>query len=205
MALMSLGTAYLFLNRYEEGKAAITEMGRLVETFTFAPFLSWMYLTQARLAHIEGDEAESERSLLLALEVEEKMKDHRMAATIRSRLAHNYREAGRLDAAGAQYRRTILSWQEQGHQTAVANQVECFAYIANSRGNHAHAARLLGAAQAARQRLNEPITYPNEMAENTAVMQQLAGSMGEAERDKALAEGARLNLDEAVVLALEGG
>jgi tetratricopeptide (TPR) repeat protein len=178
MALMTLGTTYLFQNQYEKGKATITEMSRLVETFAFGPVRAWMYLTRARLAQMEGNTAEAERNLLLALELQEKMKDHRMAATIRSRLAHTYREAGRLGAAEAQYRRTILSWQEQGHQTAVANQVECFAYITASRGNDAHAARLLGAAQAARQRLNEPITYPNEVAEYTAVIGQLGEMMG---------------------------
>jgi hypothetical protein len=51
--------------------------------------------------------------------------------------------------------------------------------------------------------LNEPITYPNEVAEYTAVIGQLGEMMGAAQRDKIMAEGAWLNLDETVLLALK--
>ena len=75
-----------------------------------------------------------------------------MAATSRSELAHIYRHEGRWDEAAAIYRQTILTWQEQGHQAAVAHQLECFAYLAILRGDFEYAAQLLGAAGIARQR-----------------------------------------------------
>ncbi len=84
----------------------------------------------------------------------------------------------------------------------MAHQLECFAYIAIARDRPAHAARLLGAAGQAREALHRPIEAPNEVAELEQALAQLAGALGEAERERLLAEGRRLSLDEAVLVAL---
>jgi tetratricopeptide (TPR) repeat protein len=48
----------------------------------------------------------------------------------RSELAHTLRRQGKWDQALPLYRETILYFQDMGHEPAVANQLECFAYIA---------------------------------------------------------------------------
>jgi hypothetical protein len=72
-------------------------------------------------------------------------------------------------------------------------------------GNFGRATRLLSAAQAARRRLNEPSTNPQEIADYDNAMEQLGETMGTAELDRITAEGRRLSLDEAVVLVLDRG
>ena len=147
--------------------------------------------------------SEAERYLLQAIEANEKWGHQRMVATVRSELAHLYRQEKRLDEAMALYRQTIISWQEQGPQSAVAHQLECFAYLAIAGGQFERAARLLGAAQQTRQQLNALSTEPQEIADFEGAMAQLAEALGEEARDKLTAEGAKLSLDEAVTLALK--
>jgi hypothetical protein len=67
-----------------------------------------------------------------------------------------------------------------------------------------HAARLLGCAQETRRRLDAPSIDPRETAELQQALEQLAATLGEATRDRQMAHGARLDLDDAVALALQG-
>ncbi len=119
-----------------------------------------------------------------------------------SELAHISRREGNLEAAEAHYRRTILRWQEQGHHPAVAHQLECFAFIAIARDQHEQAAKLLGAATEAREKLNSPSEDPQEVEELAQAMEQLTGAMGAAARDSVMGEGRKMSLDEAVALVL---
>ena len=117
-----------------------------------------------------------------------------MIATARSELAHLYRHENRLDEALYLYHQTIISWQEQGHLSAVTHQLECFAYLSIALGQFNRAARLLGAAGQARQRLNALSTEPQELSDLEMAMTHLAEVMGQTERDTCL---------EAVLLVLE--
>jgi len=108
----------------------------------------------------------------------------KILATGQSALAHLYRREGKLDEALAVYRRTILSWQEQGHQAAVAHQLECFAYIAIARERYADAAQLLGAAQMARERIHSPSTEPEEINEKERAIRALEESIGAHELER---------------------
>ena len=121
----------------------------------------------------------------------------------RAELAHIARQSGNYEEAEAYYRQSIVGWQELGHPSALAHQVECFAYIALERGQYAHAALLLGAAGNAREQKNMLSTAPHEIAELEQALERLAAAMGEEERDGAMAEGSLMNLDDAVQIALE--
>jgi len=131
--------------------------------------------------------------------------DRRQVLSARSDLAHIVRREGNLTEAEAYYRRNILGWQERGQLPAVAHQLECFAFLAIAHGQPAHAARLLGAATAARERLLAFSTKPVEVAERAQALEQLAAAMGAAERDLVMAEGQLITLDDAVLLALGEG
>lgn len=85
----------------------------------------------------------------------------------------------------------------------MAHQVECFAYIAIHRRRFAHAAQLLGAAQKARQRTNSPSTDQQEILEKQQALTQLEAEIGTDELDRLIKLGKRMNLDEAVVFALD--
>jgi len=157
---------------------------------------------QATKADMEGNLAEAKANYLAMIEFYEAMNDRRQVLSTRSDLAHVYRREGNLAEAEAYYRRNILAWQERGQLPAVAHQLECFAFLAIAHGRHAHAARLLGAATAAREHLLAFSTKPVEIAERAQALEQLAVALGAAERDRVMAEGRLISLDGAVVLAL---
>jgi predicted ATPase/class 3 adenylate cyclase len=203
MLLFSAGQAYLARDDLEKGKEYYEEAVNKLENFD-VPFMhAWAYVTRAQVAMAYQDMTKAEEYSLLASDTYGKLGDQRMAATTRSMLAHIYRNEGQLDEALALYRQTILAWQEQGHQSAVAHQLECFAYIAMVGQQYEHAAQLLGAAQKARARLNAHSTDVQEIDELARAMSQLEVEMGTSEMDRMLKKGALMSLDEAVAFALE--
>jgi hypothetical protein len=110
------------------------------------------------VASLAGRLAEAERWLIEAQAQYRALHDHRFERVLTSELAHTLRRQGRLDQAEAEYRTTIRGWQSGGNDGAVANQLECFAYIAVARGQGSRAARLLGAADALRESSRAPMT-----------------------------------------------
>jgi tetratricopeptide (TPR) repeat protein len=157
---------------------------------------------QAWLAALQGDAAAAEALLLQSIDEFLVINDLRNVLHSRSNLAHLYRRGGNIQAALPLYRETIRRWQEEGSLPAVAHQLECFAYLALGQGEPEPAARLLGRAKAVREELNSPSTDPAEVGEQQQAMAHLAEALGEAERDRNMAEGARMSVDEAVALAL---
>jgi len=202
-SLYSVGQAYLIKGEVEKGQRAISEVVALMETFDVTIIKAWVYYAQAIQAHLIQQNADAEKYYLLAVEANEKVGNQRLVATGRSELAHLYRREGRLDEALAIYRSTILAWQEQGHQAAVAHQLECLAYIAITKDQFAYAAQLLGAAQFARQQLNSLSTDAQEISEKEQAVKQLEAEMGKNEFERFLNKGEVMSLDEAVAFALE--
>jgi predicted ATPase/class 3 adenylate cyclase len=203
MALFSAGQAYIVQGHLDKGRAYLAEVIQLMAIFDVPIINTWVYYIQALLERATENTIEAEKYFLQAIEANEKWGHRRMVATARSELAHLYRKEKRLDKAMSLYRQTILSWQEQGHQSAVAHQLECFAYLAIAWGQTERAARLLGAAQHARHQLNALSTEPQEIADFEQSLAQLTGALGEERRDKLMTDGAKMSLDEAVTLALE--
>jgi predicted ATPase/class 3 adenylate cyclase len=203
MLLFSAGQAYLARNDLEQGKQHLDEAIQILAELDLPYMNAWAYIARANLAAAFQDMNTAEEYFLLASDTYGKSGDQRMAATARSMLAHIYRHAGRLDEASALYRQTILAWQEQGHQSAVAHQLECFAYLAILGLRYEHAAQLLGAAHKARARLNARSTDSWEIDELGRAMRQLEVAMGPSELERMLNKGELMNLDEAVAFALQ--
>ncbi len=129
--------------------------------------------------------------------------DHTRANGSLSRIGHLYRRNGKLDAAEEIYRETLPIWQEMVIHTAVAHQLECFAFLAIAKGRQDRAARLLGASNGLRERVGEPRKLPEEVAEYAGAEEQLKAMFNEAELAARMAEGANLDMDSAIAYALE--
>jgi tetratricopeptide (TPR) repeat protein len=80
-----------------------------------------------------------------------------MFVSVYSSLGHIERGAGHLAEAQRIYEQTIVTFQDSG-RSAVAHELECFAFIARAQGQPARAARLLGAAEALREAIDAPIS-----------------------------------------------
>ncbi len=156
---------------------------------------------RGRVASLAGRLAEAERWMIDARVQYRAIGDRRFDRVLTSELAHVLRREGRLDEAEAEYRSTIRGWQVSGNDGAVANQLECFAYIAAARGQGTRAARLLGAAESLRDAAHAPMTE-FERGEYDAAAEGLRASLGEDAFQQAWAAGCLLDADAAVAIAL---
>ena len=154
-----------------------------------------------RVAVREGRLADAERWLIEARALYRAMGDRGFERVVASELAHVLRRDGRLDEAEAEYRQTILDWQQSGNRGAVANQLECFGLIALARGQGARAARLLGAAEALREAGEAPMT-DFERAEYDAAVGRLRAELDAGDLGSAWSEGRLTTADAAVAFAL---
>jgi hypothetical protein len=94
-----------------------------------------------------------------------------MKTNITSReLSHTLRRQEKWEQALPLHRETILYFRDRGHEPLVANQLEFFAYIPIAQGEPEKAGRILGAAQAIRERINNPIHLPCETADYEQAM-----------------------------------
>jgi predicted ATPase/class 3 adenylate cyclase len=204
IALAVLGLSTLMSGEIEKvyeylraGKAVIQELGS-----------SWVGLTilmmEGRLFVISGDLESAESIYREANDGFQGYGEPAQMNITRSELAHTLRRQGKWEQALPLYRETILYFRDRGHEPAVANQLECFAYIAIAQEEPEKAGRLLGAAQAIRERRHNPIHLPWETADYENAVKQLSEMLGGAGRDAAIDEGRSLTLDAAVSLARTG-
>ena len=201
---LNLVKFYLYAYRREFAKA-LPHFQRVIEIagkFNNPRVNANVLQIQARMAALQGDTETAKDYFLKAINDFRAINDQRNILHSNSDLAHLFRRTGNMQEALLLYRETIIRWQDEGSLPAVAHQLECFAYMAIIGGDHEHAARLLGRANATRVELNALSTDPFETAELEQAMAQLAGALGEKERDRVMGEGAMMSMDEAVALAL---
>ncbi|MEJ2710932.1 MAG: adenylate/guanylate cyclase domain-containing protein [Anaerolineales bacterium] len=138
---------------------------------------------------------------LRASQLFEAVRDRMFALISQSEAGHSKRKAG--DFAGAEeiYRKTVVRFQEIGHKSGVAHQLECIAMIAASKNQPQRAARLLGAAQSQRAAI-QSIRLPREQVEFDQTLARLGEGTGKGVVEAAMAEGRQLSIEEAVLLAL---
>ncbi|MFN8496646.1 MAG: adenylate/guanylate cyclase domain-containing protein [Anaerolineae bacterium] len=204
---MALGTQaqFVLMHRGEIGRvqANLEESARLAREAGSAWGTAMADLGLAELAAARGDWTEAETRAQEAKGLYAQIRDPLMVNASHSRLAHVARRAGRLDEAVSIYRHTIVAFEEMGQLPAVAHELECCAFIARAQGDPVRAARLLGAAEALRERVGvrmtgmERVEYDDDVA-------ALRGQLPSAEFDAAWAAGRRMTLDDAVAYALEG-
>jgi predicted ATPase/class 3 adenylate cyclase/DNA-binding CsgD family transcriptional regulator len=95
-----------------------------------------------------------------------------------------------------------LAARTQGY-LRVADTLECLARLAVDDANHQYAARLLGAADAMRQRTNQP-RYPMYQSGYDASVTGAQEALGHSDFDAAWAEGAALSTEETIAYAQRG-
>lgn len=87
--------------------------------------------------------------------------------------------------------------------TGVASTLECLARLASDEGNHAYAARLLGAAAAVRERMENP-RFPMYQADYEKVTATVRDALGSSDFDSCWADGAALSTEQAISYAQRG-
>ncbi len=180
----------------EEGLLATTEVGN-----TWAS--SMIIFGTARGAMFRGDYAPARERFRKSLPFFEEMKDEHRVNMVHSEFAHIDRYEGRYAESHAGYRKTILIWQKLGHRAAVAHQLECFGFLAITQSNFTHAARLYGAAEALRAKINISMNPTEKVEYQKEVEKVTAGINNEKLFDSAWADGRSMTMEQAIELALK--
>jgi non-specific serine/threonine protein kinase len=158
-------------------------------------------LSLGMTAKLLGRYGDARLQLLESLPLFRNMGDRHRTNIIYSELAHIERLEGNIQKAEMMYQKTIVEWQAIGHRGAVANQLECFAFIAKARGENDRAVRLLGAAQCLRENASMPMSS-TEQVEYQRARDELRNSTDEWVLAEAWADGRAMSMKQAVDLAL---
>lgn len=120
----------------------------------------------------------------------------------KSEYAHYLREHGKLDDALAIYLELLPKWQQLGHRSAVAHELECIAFILIKKDKLVPAAILLGAAQALREVIDSVMTRV-EQAEYEKEIPALRARMEPDEFQESWSKGRMMTVEQSITLALE--
>ena len=137
----------------------------------------------------------------IAMQTMQEIGSTRNVIMIKSDLAHILRQEGNYPEAILSYRETILEWKRMGHRSAVAHQLECLAFIAKAIEQVEKATKLLGAAEALRQRIEIDMTPP-EREEYEKEVADLKGNLDTNEFASLWAEGRSMTMEQAIEFAI---
>ncbi|MGI8999280.1 MAG: hypothetical protein ACR2GO_06190, partial [Candidatus Limnocylindria bacterium] len=182
--------------RLEKVTAAANRIGN--------PFVqAFAMLTHGRVAGFAKRLPDVRRWFASTIAAYEDLEDQHLIVIARSDFAHALRHAGVIDEAEELYVQTIHFWQHFGNRGAVANQLECFAFIAIERDDLPRAARLFGAAETIRAAADARMVE-HERIEYEAALSVLRERLDPSTLESAWAEGRQLSLEEAVQSAVGG-
>lgn len=152
-------------------------------------------------ARFQGRFDEARERFSPLLDAFHEMGDQHRANMIQSECAHMERLEGHHDKAAVMYRETILEWRRLGHRAAVANQLECFAFIAKVHEQPERTLKLLGAAERLREIIKIPMSEM-EQVEYAREVLDLKANLSEKEFTSLWAEGRSMTMEGAIQLAL---
>src|SRR5262249_14262739 len=151
--------------------------------------------------YVQGDYPQAERLFAegLALMRQEGSISHSSVALLY--LGHVAREQGDHGRAAALYQESLSLSQGLGDKLRVVRGLDGLATAASARGDAVHAARLLGAAAAVRAALATSL-HPMDRPAFERTSAALREALGSEAYAAAVAEGAALSLDQAIIEAL---
>jgi len=154
------------------------------------------------IARFQGRFEEARERFAPLLAVFRDMGDQHRTNMIHSECAHMERLEGRHEKAESMYHETILEWQRLGHRAAVANQLECLAFIAKVHEQTERSIKLLGAAERLREIIKIPMSEV-EQVEYDREVADLRANMEEKEFTSLWAEGKSMAMEQAIQFALK--
>ena len=118
-----------------------------------------------------------------------------------SEIGHIERHTGNLTQAKSIYQETIKGWQKLGQRSAIANQLECYAFIAIIEEEPHRAATFFGAAEALSEKAQTPMA-DYEHDEYDQSVSRLRSMLAEAEFKALWAEGRSMTIEQAIQYAV---
>jgi tetratricopeptide (TPR) repeat protein len=159
------------------------------------------YFSSAMIEKTQGNYEAAKGYFEEGLTVFKQIRNRNFVLAVESELGHIARYTGKINEARRIYRKALIDWQDYGNRPAVANLFECFAFIAITEGEPQRAAKLLGAAEALRDKVQSPMTDWERIEYDQSVA-QLRLMLPEAEFNALWAEGRAMTMEQAIQLAL---
>jgi hypothetical protein len=188
----------------QDAKVANEHVSKGLALLKNTPHHFWqtmMFFGLGMEARFQGRFDEARERFVPLLAAFHEMGDQHRTNMIHSECAHMQRLEGHHDKAKSMYGETILEWQRLGHRAAVANQLECFAFIAKNHEQSERAIKLLGAAESLREHIQINMS-PMERVEYEREVNDLKTNMDEKLFTALWAEGRSLTMERAIQLAL---
>jgi tetratricopeptide (TPR) repeat protein len=203
-----LGMSYLNMARVSasQGDEQQTQMyfGKLKELYRETPKSIQVGMFLLGLGADEsarGNYAEAKKIFEEGVEVFKSIRSINFQLVLTSEIGHLERRMGRRTQARAIYEEAIQGWQHLGHRGAIAHQLECFGFLAITDEEPKRAAKLFGAAEALRERIELSMTDSEHVEYNQAVA-QVRSMLAETEFNALWAEGRSMTMEQAIELAL---
>ena len=136
------------------------------------------------------------------LKVFKNIRNKNFELAMTSELGHVARHMGDIIEARKIYKESLYGWQNLGNRGAVANQLECIAFLAITDEESQRAAKLFGAAEALREKAQAPMTDYERPEYDQSIDQLRATIVPEAEFNALWAEGRAMTMDQAIQFAL---
>jgi predicted ATPase/class 3 adenylate cyclase len=185
----------------EEENMYIEEITQWYRNFPQQWLVGNFLLGQGQIALRRGQFSEAITYFEESINFYESQGNKFFANIARSDSGHAFRNRGDLDKSIEIYTETILIWQDLGHRGAVANQLECFAFIAVEVGQWERAAKLMGAAEALREAADTPMLI-HEQREYDLHFARLKERADLEKFEAACEAGRHMSMGEAVAYAL---
>jgi tetratricopeptide (TPR) repeat protein len=204
-----LAVAYANMARVAASKGDLSEkkeyseklsglIGEIPLSFQTGLILMGMGMDESRQGNYETSTTLFEDGLSIF----KRLRSKNFQLVMTSELGHIARHTGDLDRAKKIYSETIMGWQDLGHRAAIANQLECFAFVAIAEGEPQRAIKLLGAAEALREKIGSPMAS-YEVMEYHKEVAQLRTMLAETDFNAFWAEGRAMTMEQAIQSALD--
>ncbi len=194
---------YALVSGNTAAQEAYTQNGLAALQAANTPYLSALCLFSLGMAdRFRGNLDPAQRYFEEGLVLFRQLKNRHFENVMHSELGHISRQKGDFTKAHEIYRTTILRWQELGSRAAIANQLECFAFVSLAQNQPRRAATLLGAAEALRERISTAMTNWEHIEYDQAAT-QLHFSLNEAEWNAHWSAGRAMPMEQAIQFALE--
>ncbi len=160
------------------------------------------YLSTGMNENIHGNYEAAKALFEEGLSIFNQIRNWNFQLIMTSELGHIARHTGKISEAKKIYAETLKGWQNMGNRAAIANQLECFAFIGILEEEPRRAARLLGVAEYLRGKVQAPMT-DYEQIEYDQFVVQLHSMLSEIELNSLWTEGRSMTMEQAIQLALE--